>query len=247
MIVHNEGFQLDNDGPSAPILQDSLICLNADYVAIAQKNFSVDILPVKAPNRPVAVTLSDRVSKWGAMPSCVSFIAGDKQRYDVELIGGTPTTCPVADHLSVYKGNPSGLVPDDIPHTISAGPVNYTVSARKSGTPVLSVAAFQGEQLLWNTPLRLAAFGTIEKLTLVATPWMVVTWGALLSDDDVGVIVGLNPQSGVVQYEVSQESTWSGNNTAFVFNGRYLIAHWGCGLHAYDPASGKRVWHIGGR
>jgi hypothetical protein len=32
-----------------------------------------------------------------------------------------------------------------------------------------------------------------------------------------------------------------------LFNGRYVIVGWGCGLHAYDPRTGERVWHIGGR
>jgi hypothetical protein len=27
----------------------------------------------------------------------------------------------------------------------------------------------------------------------------------------------------------------------------YIIATWGFGLHAYDPQTGERVWHIGGR
>jgi hypothetical protein len=31
------------------------------------------------------------------------------------------------------------------------------------------------------------------------------------------------------------------------FSRRYVISAWGFGLHAYDPKTGERAWHIGGR
>lgn len=27
----------------------------------------------------------------------------------------------------------------------------------------------------------------------------------------------------------------------------HIYITWGCGLHAYDPRTGERVWHLGGR
>jgi hypothetical protein len=53
--------------------------------------------------------------------------------------------------------------------------------------------------------------------------------------------------TGAQRYAVNQKSTWSGNVQSLVYNGRYVLASWGCGLHAYDPETGERVWHIGGR
>jgi hypothetical protein len=59
--------------------------------------------------------------------------------------------------------------------------------------------------------------------------------------------VGIDPATGAELYAKPQGSSWSGNIGSFEFNGRFVIAAWGAGLHAYEPATGERVWHIGGR
>ncbi len=84
---------------------------------------------------------------------------------------------------------------------------------------------------------------------MVSTPQMLVAWGRTTSNDPVGVIVGLDPQTGNQRYAVAQDSHWSDgvSDIGLEFNGRYVIAVWGFGLHAYDPSNGERRWHIGGR
>ncbi len=126
------------------------------------------------------------------------------------------------------------------------GALTFVASARETGTPVLALSAKSNGKKLWNAPLRYTAVGG-SNIGLVLAPGMLVTFGSLPGDTNGGVIVGIDPATGNVVYEKEQGSTWAGQASGMHYNGRHVIVYWGFGLHAYDPATGERVWHIGGR
>jgi hypothetical protein len=76
---------------------------------------------------------------------------------------------------------------------------------------------------------------------------MLVIYADDPANDHYGVLIGVDPRTGAQRYAIRQDSSSSGDIWNFEFNHVYIIATWGFGLHAYDPQSGERVWHIGGR
>ena len=125
--------------------------------------------------------------------------------------------------------------------------VRFQVVAHKPGTPLLTVSAWRGKERVWEHPLNLAAPTRLEGLPLIVTPQAVVTYGLRPGDADAGWLVGLDTKTGRPLYQQRQDSSWSDDLMGFAWNGRFILARWGCGLHAYDPATGERRWHIGGR
>ena len=75
-----------------------------------------------------------------------------------------------------------------------------------------------------------------------------VTWGIDPRRPDAGgVLIGLNTEDGSVSYEKAQGSSWSTRLFELHSNGAHVVPVWGFGIFAHDPATGERIWNIGGR
>ena len=107
------------------------------------------------------------------------------------------------------------------------------------------MTAHSQHQQLWSTDLRVVKPN--GGLSFAVTPSMLVVYAIDPSDNDYGVLVGLDPTTGLQRYAQRQDSHSSASFRSFHWNGRFVLIDWGFGLHAYDPTDGRRVWHIGGR
>lgn len=221
-----------------------LLAISAKHFAVARPNFTLDIFDVDRREQPVTLGLSDAISTYARGEGCLQVETGDGVSVGISVPAGQTTTCAAAEEPQSIGRFP-GV--SEATATARLGDVSFQAATRERGTPLLTVSARRGTQTLWSVPLRYAAISSREVM-LVVTPAMVMTYGVEPGrDDEVGVLIGLDPNTGAVKYERGQGSTWSSDWVSFQYNNRFLIVTWGFGVHAYEPATGERVWHLGGR
>lgn len=222
----------------------TVLCSGRGGFAVARPNFTLELFSLTARDTPRIVRLSDKVEQYARGEGCLQIVTSDQRTVGLDAKTGSQTRCdpiePLRHPYTVAGTTDAGA------STTTLGGVRYSVAGRAVGTPVLTVSAERDGAQLWSVPLRYVAVS--RRTMLVVTPETVATYGAEPGQTDVGVLIGMSPRTGAVQYELSQGSSWSARHLAgFQYNGRYLIVTWGFGVHAYEPATGERVWHIGGR
>jgi hypothetical protein len=186
----------------------------------------------------------NHVRQLGLGDGCLRIDTANQQQTFISLSGQAKTEC-LASPVK-QPGGPNGVNHDDEKALdLDADGVRYSLTAQAVGTAFLSVTAHAGERQLWQANLR--SVKADSGLAMVVTPGVLVVYASDPTDDHYGVLIGLDPRTGAERYSVRQDSHWSGNLFSLHFNGRYVIAAWGYGLHAYEPTTGDRVWHIGGR
>lgn len=130
--------------------------------------------------------------------------------------------------------------------TAESNGVEYHASSKyNAAVKFLIITATQQTDTLWSKTLSYENIAYTPCLAIQGET--VATFGRKPGDKDHGYLVGLDKKTGKLKFAQKQESTWSTNLVAFYSNQKYIIAHYGAGLFAFDPETGKVKWRIGGR
>lgn len=222
-----------------------VFCAPPDAIAVARPDFTVEIRDARTGALSGTSSLTDRVLYFGRGERCLRLWTAYDQATGIRTDDAAVTECDTPEKLSPWSDQVAGPTGQQRPGTLNG--VAFSIEARRgSTTPLLTVRAHRDGAPLWETPLNLAAEDT-SALPLVVASQTVVTYGLRPGDADAGWLVGLDPETGRVRYEQRQPSRWSADLQGFAWNDRFVLAMWGFGLHAYDPVTGERRWHIGGR
>ena len=228
--------------------QGGIVCASPRFFGIDGDDFQLRLFRARSlasPPSPLLVPLSDHIDKLGQGNDCLLVKTRDGKQSSVSLANQPGSQCtPLAmREPSGDWGVEDSRAPDGLEH--ESGTTKYLLEYRTPGTPFLKMTAHAAHQQLWATDLRVVK--PSDGLSFAVTPSMLVVYASDPSDSDYGVLVGLDPTTGVQRYAQRQDSHSSGSFRSFHWNGRFVLVDWGFGLHAYDPADGRRVWHIGGR
>ncbi len=223
--------------------QDMVLCLGHNAFGVAFPDAHLTVFDPRSHKSRWSAPLPDKVAAYGIEGDCLQLETLDQKQQSVGLRDGKPRRCSARTEnawAAPGYGNEASMM------ELDAGNVAYRLQAKTQGTAFLTVSAQRGDQTLWETRLRYAAVG--RDLYFARAPRMLLVYGVDPARDDTGVIIGIDPDSGRVRYESAQGARWSVHFArTFLFNGRYLVTTWGYGLHAFDPTTGKKAWHIGGR
>jgi hypothetical protein len=224
---------------------NGIVCLSPHFFGLEADDFRLQLFPAKKLDSPLTIPLSDHIDQLGAGDGCVLIKTRDGAQKSVSLTAG-----PVGQCNAPGLGDPWGNwginegSTDSGVERVSAGKT-FLLSYRNPGTPFLTLTARAQGQQLWTQSL--SAIKPNSGLAFAVTPGMLVVYGVDPKDDDFGVVIGVDPETGAQRYAVRQDSSNSADFRSFHFSGKLVLIDWGFGLHAYDPADGRRVWHIGGR
>jgi len=230
----------DGEYPSEAIV----LCAAPDAVAVARPDFTVELRDARTGTLSGTAVLPDKVQSYGRGARCVRLWTAAAESTGIRTDDAAVAPCETDEKLTWWGDSIAG--PTGPLRPAERDGVRFEIEARRGGTPLLTVRARRGDETIWQTPLNLAAEDA-SALPLVVTPASVVTYGVRPGDADAGWLVGLDPATGRPRFERRQASSWADDLQGFTWNGRYVLAMWGFGLHAYDPADGERRWHIGGR
>ena len=199
----------------------AILCLSPQHVAIAQADLKVEVIPIHQPDRSTSHALSEPVRRYSRRDKgkgCVTLQLTRDKRVGIDLATG-------------------GQIPCTAPATEKA-----RISLSKSSRVRMSLTKSSAGQTLKSDPN-----GTFYPITTLERPDARYVWG-VMAGSKKAVFVRADPKTGAVRYAIQQGSGWSANSVSpLMFNGKYVVLTWGLGLHAYDPATGARAWHIGGR
>jgi hypothetical protein len=218
----------------------SVVCLSPRYFGVDNTDFTLALRPARSPDKVLTLTLQDHASRIGNGPGCFLIEMMNGRTRAVSEDGKPLAVCPTktveltAPWLSTERG--TLMVAE------GAGGMHYELKAEPVGTPFISVVARAGTTVVWEVNLRYTA---VRGTSMVVTPEMLVVYAHDPTEDKFGVIIGLDLHSGRERYALRQGSPSSGDLSSFQYNNRYVIAHWRWGLHAYEPSTGKPVWHVG--
>jgi hypothetical protein len=224
---------------------NSLVCASPRYFGIDGSDFRLRLFPAKALTSPLTIPVSDHIRKLGLASDCLLFKTSDGAQKMVDLAGNSVARCDPPTLLDAEGDWGVSTVETEKSLQGRSGATTFKLTYRSPGTPFLVLTARAQGRELWNKTLPVTKAGA--NLALVATPGLLITYGADPQDDHYGVLLAIDPESGVQRYALRQDSHNSGNFRSLQWNGRFVLIDWGFGLHAYDPADGHRVWHIGGR
>jgi hypothetical protein len=219
------------------------LCLGPAGFAVDDEDFKLHLFAARAPEVERTVPLPDHVSEYGVGDGCIRLKLANASTVLLsqqgESVGRCDATPPVRPDL------PPGISSSSEPMTVTAGSRSFELTTRQPGTPFLTLSASENGRPSWRRDLPFIAANGGRGLTIAGE--LVAVYGAEPRGDEYGVLIGVDASSGAQRFAVPQNSHWSGHVRGLLFNGQYIIASWGFGLHAYDPADGKRVWNIGGR
>jgi outer membrane protein assembly factor BamB len=221
-----------------------VLCAAQDALIVARPDFTVELRDARAGTLSGTAALPDKVQYYGRGRGCVRLWTSYDQFTGLRTDDAAVAPCETDEKLNWWRDGIAG--PGGPLRPIERDGLRFEIEARRGGTPLMTVRARRGDELVWESPLNLAADDS-DALPLAVTPRSVVTYGLRPGDADAGWLVGLDPETGRARFEQRQGSSWAADLQGFTWNGRYVVAMWGFGLHAYDPATGERRWHIGGR
>lgn len=127
------------------------------------------------------------------------------------------------------------------PQVGQAGDVEIALSAKTTGTPLLSIEGRRGGAPLWERDLPARAPGTRPDMLLAISDGRAVVAATDVATGAELRLIGVEAASGKVLYE--QRAGWSGEYvSAMKASGKrvYLIA--GGALRAIEPATGMELW-----
>jgi len=225
-----------------------VVCVSPRFFGIDGDDFQLRLFQARSlssPASPRLEPLSDHIDKLGQGNDCLLVNTRDGKQKSVSLTNQPASQCTPLAMTEPWGDwgleNSRGI--DGLER--NSGTTTYLLEYRTPGTPFLTMTAHSQHQQLWATDLRVVK--PSGGLSFAVTPSMLVVYAIDPSDSDYGVLIGLDPTTGVQRYAQRQDSHSSASFRSFHWNGRFVLIDWGFGLHAYDPADGRRVWHIGGR
>jgi PQQ-like domain len=216
-----------------------MFCVDKNTILIGTPDFQLHALAARGGAQIWSARLTDKARDVTVGDGCVSVKTHDRKVFGVSLATGTAQACPVPEEP---KEGLFGLTRPP-PEVIRAGDLEITLKSRKEGTPVLTVQASRGGDTVWEQPLSVKRTGDGLFAVMGGTVFVA---GADLVEPKL-IVTGLDPATGSPIYSRKEASTWSANTGRLEAQAPHIYIPWGCGLHAYDPRSGQRVWHLGGR
>jgi hypothetical protein len=224
---------------------NGIVCLSPGFFGMESDDFRLRLYAAKKLGSPLLIPLTDHIDQVGAGAGCALFKTQDGAQKAVSLTAAPVSQCsaPTLDNPWGDWGIKERDTADGLKRT--SGEETFSLTHRNPGTPFLTLTARAQKQQLWTQ--NLSAIKPSSGLAFAVTPGMLVVYGVDPKDDNYGVLVGVDPATGAQRYAVRQDSSNSAAFRSFHYNGKLLLVDWGFGLHAYDPADGRRAWHIGGR
>ena len=243
-----------------------LLCLGPSSVGVELPDNRVDVVRSKAPGPVARVAVTGPIDNYGTANDCVELVSGGvitAATLDGQALAACQTERRSPALPAGYTNNPS----DNI-WWVSRQGTTYTLIPDVGITHYLIAASFPGAlpRDPYGAPMAGQAFHAA--LSTITTNWKMklpytavfaagipavlidqtlVTWGGDPKRKDVaGVLIGLNVKDGSVLYAKVQGEAWSTRLRELHYNGKYVVAAWGEGIYGYEPATGKRIWSIGG-
>ena len=223
---------------------NGVICASPRYFGVDGGDFRLRLFSARALASPMTIPLSDHVDKLGLGDNCLLLKTADDAQKAIDLAGTSVARCAPPALTDAWGDWGVNTDPDKGLERTSAAKT-FKLTYRSPGTPFLILTARAQDRELWSKTL--PAIRADSNLAFVVTPGLLIAYGADPQDNDYGVLVGIDPETGTQRYALRQDSHWSANFRSLHWNGRFVIIDWGFGLHAYDPSDGHRAWHIGGR
>lgn len=236
-------------GESFPVENNpTMLCTGRTTVGVYSGDFHVRLYDATSSERPPAVVpLSDEVDRYGVGPDCLRIETDDDRVVSLALPTGQVIDSCNAEVMQGRSANRWSLSSDDDDDLVVAQDgTRWVLTARERGTPFLQLHRETEGRTEWTTDLRHIAVDS-RSLFMQKAGDVLLVYAAEPSNDDYGVLIGVDATDGAIRYVRQQGTRWSGDLTALEVNPPYVVATWGCGLHAYDPATGERAWHIAGR
>jgi len=218
-------------------------CLGESGFFLAEGNFQVDFFTARSPWGKTSVMARDKVSAYGVGQGCVQLRTDDGTSMGVQLPSGVATTCPITNLNSRGRREPGLMGLTDKSTEVSVGARKYSMTARPSGTQILTLRVTEGATPVWSKELPYATctFGA----AIAVGAGKILLWAAQPSERRKGLLVGLDEATGSQLYEIPIPDTSSDSPDFFKFNGKYVLAvNWGA-LRAYEPATGAEAFRVG--
>jgi hypothetical protein len=217
-----------------------MFCVDKNTILIGTPDFQVHALAARGGGLLWSARLTDKANVVTVGDGCVSVKTGDRRVTGVSLATGAEQACsaPEEPRGGFFERQRAP------PKVAKAGDLEITLKSRREGTPVLTVHATQGgDSAAWEQQLTVRRAGDGFFAVMHGTVFVA---GADLVDPQL-ILTGLDPATGRQLYSRKEASNWSANAGRFEAQEPHIYITWGCGLHAYDPRTGERVWHLGGR
>jgi len=219
-------------------------CLGTQHgFFVGEGNFQVDFFTARSPWGKTSIMARDKVSAYGVGNGCVQLRTDDGTTMGVQLPSGVATTCPVTSTRRYRDDEPGLMGLTDKGTELVIGARKYSMTARASGTEILTVRVSEGAKQLWSKELPYATctFGA----AIAAGGGKILLWAAQPSERSKGLLIGLDEATGNQAYEIPIPDTSSDSPDFFKFNGKYVLAvNWGA-LRAYEPSTGAEAWRVG--
>ncbi len=218
-------------------------CLGKSWLAVEHPGFKVEIYHARHHKKPIATTLPGKVSYVAMGDGCVALKTNDGTVTTLRLPAGTPGTCRTGKlrrARMLYHGVTQRYMKRG---RVTRDGTTYEVRMRRQGTPMLTAEARRGRRRLWTRKLGLMATSYGTALALVKD--RLVIFGARPTRERSGVLLGLDPKTGAQIYDQELRHESPQTLTYWDYNGRHLVLAAWVGLHAFDPATGKRIWSVG--
>lgn len=225
-----------------------LFCVSERWVVIGKEDFGIRIIDVTQPESSIQLQGRDQLQSVGMGDGCVSLRTTDGSVVGVQLPGGAPGE-PVELVETVECSTPrmrmshqrDGII--ELTGSQTERVVDgkhYVLSKRKRGTPMLRFRVEDGSKTLVDRelPYVVPTFGS----GLAVGSGRAVVLGAALSAKDKGILVGLDTSSGEEVFATPLDGLVTHSVESIDFNGRYVVVQYWTELHAYDPATGDKVW-----
>lgn len=236
------GRALWNGKPTVAGARD--VCWGPGLFAVDEEDFKLRLFAAKAPDAERIVQLEDHVSSYGAGQNCLRLQLANGSTVSLAVNGERIARCEASE--SINPGRRLGVsTSSSEAMAVTVGSRSFELTTRQPGTPFLTLSASENGKPIWRRDFPFIQADLGKGLAIAGD--LIMVYGAEPRGDEFGVLIGVDAATGVQRYAVPQGSHWSGRIQGMFFNGQYVIVMWGFGLHAYDPADGKRVWNIGGR
>ncbi|MEM9461236.1 MAG: PQQ-binding-like beta-propeller repeat protein [Myxococcota bacterium] len=228
-----------------------LFCASERWVVIGKEDFGIQIIDVTQPESSIQLQGRDQLRSVGMGDGCVSLETTDGSVIAARLPEGAPgepvkpgkTTKTVdcsaqrmrrshqRDGIIELTGSQTERVVDG---------KHYLLSKRERGTPMLRFRVTEESKTLVDRelPYVVPTFGS----GLAVGSGRAVVLGAALSAKGKGILVGLDASTGEEVFATPLEGLVTHSANSMDFNGRYVVVQYWTELHAYDPATGAKVW-----
>lgn len=218
-------------------------CLSREWIAVEHPGFRLELHHVRRPQKAVTVTLRDKLDAVAAGTGCVRLKTADGRVTGLRLPQGTTGPCRAGKLRRARLLHHGVIERSDRRGAVTRDGVRYEVRMRRQGTPMLTVEARRRGRRIWTRDLPLSASRYGTALALVGN--RLVVFGVRPQRETQGVLLALDPASGAQAYARDLRHQSSQALAYFEYNGRYVVLAAWVGLHAFDPATGERAWHIG--